>query len=145
MSHDNLLHRSCPHRNVTDDGRIVCRMIRAGDNEVSPHLCHDCPSRTAGCEHLRCSLQKVASSPITVRYATGRTETLEGQPARITFLQAGCAARVAPVQSPRECASCSLHSARAAATATAAAAAVASTPAPGGKVIAFPRRVAAAS
>lgn len=137
MNPNNPLPHICPQRQVADDGRIVCRLIAAGDNEVAPQLCHDCPVRTAGCAHLRCSLQKVASSPIVVRYATGRSEVLEGQPARISFLQAGCAARVAPLHSARECAACAQHSARAAAAVTA--------PAVGGKVIAFPRRVAAAS
>jgi hypothetical protein len=150
---DKLHSPTCPHRAVADDGRIYCRMIAAGDNEVAPHLCHECPARSAGCAHLRFSLQKIAAAPITVRYATGRSEILEGQPARVSFLHAACAARVAPVNSARECAACRLHSARTVSLPAAVAASAGAhplpapspTPAREGKVIAFPRRVAAAS
>jgi hypothetical protein len=104
----------CSHRRVAKDSRIVCELIASGDNEVSADLCHDCPARTIDCEHLRFSLQKTVSSPIIVRYATGRVETLDDHPSHITFLRAACAQRVAPIGSPRECAGCALHSARAA-------------------------------
>jgi hypothetical protein len=141
----------CAHRNVAKDGRIVCDLIASGDSEVSTSLCHDCPARTIACEHLRFSLQKTASSPITVRYATGRVEILDDHPSHIAFLRAACAERVAPINSPRECAGCTLHSARVAAPAlvttpvSAAVAASESRTACGGKVIRFPGRVAVAS
>lgn len=154
----NSSSQICSHRSVAKDGRIVCDLIASGDNEVSASQCHECPARAIACEHLRFSLQKTASSPITVRYATGRVEILDDHPSRIAFLRAACAEKVAPINSPRECAGCRLHSLRSAQTATPAGA-VAAAGAPlapatatsdsraacGGKVIRFPGRVAAAS
>jgi hypothetical protein len=141
----------CAHRSVAADGRIVCDIIASGDSEVSANLCRDCPAKAIACEHLRFSLQKMASSPITVRYATGRVEVLDDHPPRIAFLRAACVEKVAPINSPRECVGCALHSARGCVST------VAATPAPvvqappvpvagaatmfGGKVIRFPGRV----
>ncbi len=158
----NPVSQICSHRSVAKDGRIVCDIISVGDNEVSASLCHDCPARAIGCEHLRFTLQKLASSPITVRYATGRVEILDDHPSRVAFLRAACAEKVAPVNSPRECAGCMMHSLRSqcsARTASPVAAGISAeaplSPAPalpdsraaasGGKIILFPRRVAAAS
>ena len=105
------LSQTCPHRNVSDDGRIICKMIGVGDNEVIPLLCRDCPMQAISCDHLRCSLQKIAPTPITVRYVTGRVEILDNEPAQVTFLRAACVKRVMPVNSPVKCAGCGLHSA----------------------------------
>lgn len=131
----------CLYRSVGQDGRIVCKAISVGDNEVSPNLCRECPVKMIGCDQLRFSLQKVASRPITVRYVTGRTEVLDDQPPRITFLRAACAKTVAPVSSPVECGRC-VHRCETVAASVVAPAAGANAQ---GKVIAFPRRVAAAS
>jgi ABC-type Fe3+-hydroxamate transport system substrate-binding protein len=131
----------CPYRSVGQDGRIVCKAISVGDNEVSPNLCRECPARMIGCDQLRFSLQKVASQPITVRYVTGRMEVLDDQPPRIAFLRAACAQKIAPVNSPAECAHC-LYRCDSAAVPVVASATVTSGQ---GKVIPFPRRVAAAS
>jgi hypothetical protein len=142
----------CSHRSVAADGRIVCDIIASGDSEVSANLCHDCPAKTIGCGHLRFSLQKMASTPITVRYATGRVEVLDDHPPRIAFLRAACAERVVPINSPRECVGCALHSARGCASAAVAVATpaarapqttapgAAAAPVEGGKVIRFPGR-----
>jgi len=132
---------TCLHRGVAQDGRIVCKAITSGDNEVSPNLCRECPVKAIACDHLRFSLQKVASRPIMVRYATGRTEILDDQPPRIAFLRAACAEKATPVNSPVECARCALHSQNAARPIAAPAAVAVGE----GKVIPFPRRVAAAS
>ena len=132
---------TCPYRSVAQDGRITCKAIASGDNEVSPNLCRECPIKAIACDHLRFSLQKVASRPITARYATGRVEVLDDQPPRIAFLRAACAEKVVPINSPIECARCALHSPHTTIPVT-----TPSTVAVGeGKVIPFPRRVAAAS
>jgi hypothetical protein len=131
----------CPSRSVAQDGRVICGAIASGDNEVSPNLCRECPVKMIACDHLRFSLQKAASRPITVRYATGRVEILDDQPARIGFLRAACVEKVVPVNSPIECVRCACHSQNASVPVAAP-----STVAVGeAKVIPFPRRVAAAS
>ena len=107
--HDRSVNGLCEHRNVAADGRIVCAKITLGDNEVSPNLCRNCPAETIACHHLRFSLQKSSPSAIVVRYASGRTEVWNDEPPSVSFLRAACAARVAPITSPRECAACSLH------------------------------------
>ena len=94
------LSQTCPHRNVSDDGRIICKMIGVGDNEVIPLLCRDCPMQAISCDHLRCSLQKIAPTPITVRYVTGRVEILDNEPAQVTFLRAAWDAL--PPPAPRQ-------------------------------------------
>jgi hypothetical protein len=99
----------CEHRSVAADGRIVCAKITLGDNEVSPNLCRDCPAKTIACQHLRFSLKKSSPSAIVVRYAGGRTEVWNDEPPSISFSRAACAAKVAPVTSPKECAACSLR------------------------------------
>jgi hypothetical protein len=142
---DRLVNRTgnglCQHRSVAADGRIVCAKITLGDNEVSPNLCRNCPAKTIACRHLRFSLQKLCPSAIVVRYAGGRTEVWNDEPASVSFVHAACAAKVAPITSPRECAACSLR--------------LTTLPQPqvrqegvrpkarGGKVVAFPQPVAA--
>jgi hypothetical protein len=110
---DRLINRTgnglCEHRSVAADGRIVCAKITSGDNEVSPNLCRNCPAKTIGCHHLRFSLQKSSPSAIVVRYAGGRTEVWNDEPPSISFLHAACAAKVAPIAGPKECAACSLR------------------------------------
>jgi hypothetical protein len=110
---DRLINRTgnglCEHRSVAADGRIVCAKITSGDNEVSPNLCRNCPAKTIACHHLRFSLQKSSPSAIVVRYAGGRTEVWNDEPPSISFLHAACAAKVAPIAGPRECAACSLR------------------------------------
>jgi hypothetical protein len=99
----------CEHRSVAADGRIVCAKITLGDNEVSPNLCRNCPAKTIACRHLCFSLRKSSPSAIVVRYAGGRTEVWNDEPPSISFLHAACAAKVAPISSPKECAACSLR------------------------------------
>ena len=99
----------CEHRSVAADGRIVCAKITLGNNEVSPNLCRDCPAKTIACQHLRFSLEKSSPSAIVVRYAGGRTEVWNDEPPSISFSRAACAAKVAPVTNPKECAACSLR------------------------------------
>jgi len=102
--HDRSVNGLCQHRSVAADGRIVCAKITLGDNEVSPNLCRNCPAKTIACHHLRFSLQKSSPSAIVVRYVNGRTEVWNDKPPSVSFLRAACAAKVAPITSPRECA-----------------------------------------
>ncbi len=135
-------NKLCAHRSVTCDGRITCKKIVEGDNEVSPNLCRDCPARQIGCDKLGFSLRKSSPSPIVVRYGNGHSEVWNDQPPRITFLRAACAARIAPISDPRQCAACALR--------TAGEPVLEEIPLPrkvarGGKVIPFPQRVAVAA
>ena len=106
------LGTTCPHRSVAGDGRIICAKIVAGDNEVSPNICRDCPARQINCDKLRFSLEKSSPSPIVVRYGNGHSEVWDDEPARITFLRAACAAKIAPISEPRQCAACALRAVR---------------------------------
>jgi hypothetical protein len=127
----------CDYRSVDKDGRIICSKIADGDREVSPNLCRECPAKQVGCDHLRFTLSKSAPTPIVVRYATGRVEVWNNDPPGLRFQRAACAAEVAPVHSAAQCLSCAMRSCRVAVGVEPAARA--------GKVIPFPRPVAAAS
>ncbi len=96
---------SCQHRTVAKDGRIVCARIVEGDNEVSPNVCRDCPSRLVNCSHLRFSLRQISPSPLIVRY-NGRTEIWDDGPCELSFERAACASRVVPIYGPQSCATC---------------------------------------
>jgi hypothetical protein len=136
-----LTSKICQYRSVDRDGRIICKKIVKGDNEVSPNICRDCPARQIACDKLRFSLQKFSPSPIVVRYGNGHSEVWGDEPARITFLRAACVAKVIPISDPRQCAACALR--------TVGEPVLEEIPVPrvatGGKVIAFPQRVAAAA
>ena len=136
-----LTNRICQYRSVGRDGRITCKKIVEGDNEVSPNLCRDCPARQINCDKLRFSLQKSSPSPIVVRYGNGHSEVWNNEPARITFLRAACVAKVAPISDPRQCAACALRTAGEPVLEEVLLPKVARR----GKVIAFPQRVAAAA
>ena len=136
-----LTNRICQYRSVGRDGRITCKKIVEGDNEVSPNLCRDCPARQVSCDKLRFSLQKSSPSPIVVRYGNGHSEVWNNEPARITFLRAACVAKVAPISDPRQCAACALRSVAEPVLEEVLLPKVARR----GKVIAFPQRVAAAA
>ena len=134
-----LTNKTCAHRSVARDGRIVCSKITDGNNEVSPNLCRDCPARQVGCDKLRFSLEKSSPSPIVVRYGNGHSEVWNDEPIKIGFLRAACAAKTAPISDPRQCAACALRAVGEPV--------LEEIPLPkvarGGKVIAFPQRVAA--
>lgn len=133
---------SCQHRTVSKDGRIVCRKIAQGDNQVSPNVCRACPFRAINCAHLRFSLCQTSPSPLIVRF-NGRTEIWNDDPPELRFERAACAARVVPIEHPRACAACAL---RQPAQAPAEAPARRARPANGrGKVVAFPGREVAAA
>lgn len=136
-----LTNKICGHRRVDGDGRIVCQKIAEGDNEVSPNLCRDCPARQVGCDKLRFSLEKFSPSPIMVRYGNGHTEMWNDEPARLSFLRAACAARIAPISDHRQCAACALRTARESVLEEISRPQAAA----GGKVIPFPQRAAVAS
>jgi len=98
----------CEHRSVAADGRIVCRKIAWGENNVSPSLCRSCPSQAVNCAHLRFSLRHSSPSSLLVRFS-GRTEVWTDDRPALEFQQAACALQVMPLHSPRSCASCSLR------------------------------------
>jgi hypothetical protein len=98
----------CEHRTVSKDGRITCRKIVEGENEVSPNVCRTCPHRAVNCSHLRFSLRQTSGSPLIVRF-NGRTEIWDDDPPELRFEQAACAARVIPIESARACAACPLR------------------------------------
>jgi hypothetical protein len=95
----------CPHRTVSKDGRVVCLKIVEGDNKVSPNVCRTCPIKAADCIHLRFSLRLTSSSPLIVRF-NGHTQIWDDEPPEVRFHQAGCAARVRPIDHPRICSNC---------------------------------------
>ena len=144
-----LTSKVCTHRGVDGDGRIVCKKITEGDNEVSPNICRDCPAKQVSCDKLRFSLEKSSPSPIVVRYGNGHSEVWNDEPPRISFHRAACAAKIVPINDPRQCAACALR--------TAGEPVLEEIPLPrvarparrkvarGGKVIPFPQRVAAAA
>jgi hypothetical protein len=99
---------TCEYRTVAKDGRIVCSKIVEGDNEVSPDVCRTCPIKAVNCAHLRFSLKQITPTPITVRY-NGRTEVWDDDPAEVRFEQSACAAKVMPIQHPKQCVGCALR------------------------------------
>jgi hypothetical protein len=103
--------RPCQHRSVSEDGRVTCDKIVIGDNEVSPRICERCPAIVCNCQHLRFSLEKIALTPVTVRWASGRMEVWDDQPPHVSFVRAACALKTTPVLSPVDCPACaSRHS-----------------------------------
>jgi hypothetical protein len=101
--------KPCPHRKVDESGRILCGLIRTGDREVSVNLCRACPVPQINCQHLRASMAKKVSTPITVRYATGRVEIWDDEAPTIGFRRAACAEKTMPIRSPRDCVGCPLR------------------------------------
>jgi pyruvate/2-oxoglutarate dehydrogenase complex dihydrolipoamide acyltransferase (E2) component len=101
--------KPCQFRQVDTSGRILCNLIKGGDREVSVNLCRACPVQAINCQHLRAGLQKQVSTPITVRFATGRVEVWNDAPPTIEFKQAACAAKTMPIHSPRDCVGCPLR------------------------------------
>lgn len=101
--------KPCPHRTVDSGGRILCGLIKTGDQEVSVNLCRACPVPQINCQHLRAAIQKRTSTPITVRYATGRVEVWDDEVPSVGFKQAACAVKTMPIHSPRDCSGCPLR------------------------------------
>ncbi|HZQ05167.1 MAG TPA: hypothetical protein VFD70_01220, partial [Anaerolineae bacterium] len=105
--HEGL--KPCQFRQVDAHGRILCHLIKGADREVSVNLCRVCPVQQINCQHLRAGLEKHVSTPITVRFATGRVEVWDNDPPTIDFKQAACAAKTMPIHSPRDCAGCPIR------------------------------------
>lgn len=103
---------TCSHRKVDDGGRILCGLIKGSDREVSIELCRACPVPQINCQHLRAAMQKTISTPITVRFATGRVEVWDNEAPTIGFKQAACAVKAMPIHSPRDCTGCPLRMAQ---------------------------------
>ncbi len=131
--------RSCEHRTVSREGRIICQRIAEGDPEVSPNVCRDCPFRQVDCTHLRFSLRITTPSPLLVRF-NGRTEVWDDGPPRLAFARAACAERAVPIRGPHSCGDCPL---RTPLGDEAAECATSRSPAAVGKVVPFPAREAA--
>lgn len=100
----------CEYRGVSEDGKVTCRKIARGDQEVSLAICEACPAAACNCGHLRFSLQKESDSTVVIRYGNGRTEVLESGPAGVRFSKAACAALLRPVDTRSDCADCPLRS-----------------------------------
>jgi hypothetical protein len=102
---------SCEHRSVSKDGRIVCKKIVEGDTpdgQVSPNVCRACPFKAVNCAHLRFSLSQHTPTPLIVRF-NGRTEVWDDESPEVKFEQAACAAKVTPIQHPKQCTGCALR------------------------------------
>lgn len=104
----NLGTSPCEHRTVSKDGRIICGKIVEGDNSVSPEVCRSCPVKAVNCSQLRFSLRQTTPSPLVVRF-NGHTEVWDDDPPELQFEQAGCAAKVMPIDQPRACVGCALR------------------------------------
>ena len=100
----------CEYRGVSEEGKVTCRKIARGDQEVSLALCEACPAAACNCGHLRFSLEKENDSTVVIRYGNGRTEVLEGSPAGVRFSKSACAALLRPVDTQRDCTTCPLRS-----------------------------------
>jgi len=133
---------TCEHRTVAKDGRIVCSKIVQGAAEVSPNTCRTCPFKAINCAHLRFSLEQTEPRRLVVRH-NGKTEVWDDEPPEVRFERAACAARVLPIDHPKQCAGCALRQP----------AQPVETPAPrrrrvaaaGAKVVPFPQREAVAA
>lgn len=101
--------KPCQFRQVDTHGRILCQLVKGGDRQVSAELCRACPVQSINCQHLRAGLEKQISTPITVRFATGRVEVWNDAPAAMSFKQAACVAKTIPIHTPRDCAGCPLR------------------------------------
>lgn len=101
--------KPCHFRQVDPHGRILCNVIKGGDREVSVQLCRACPVSQINCQNLRAGLEKKVSTPITVRFATGRVEVWDDAPPTVEFKQAACSAKTMPIHSPRDCAGCPIR------------------------------------
>ncbi|MCG3141073.1 MAG: hypothetical protein HDKAJFGB_02243 [Anaerolineae bacterium] len=101
--------KPCQFRQVDAHGRILCQLVKNGDRQVSAELCRACPVQAINCQNLRAELEKQVSTPLTVRFATGRVEVWNDAPTAIAFKQAACAAKTIPIHSPRDCAGCPLR------------------------------------
>ncbi len=99
----------CQHRGVSEDGKIVCRKIARGDQEVSLALCEACPAAGCNCGQLRFSLEKESESTVVIRYGNGRSEVLEARPEALRFLKAACATLLRPIDTAFDCATCPLR------------------------------------
>lgn len=98
----------CPHRTVSDDGRVLCRKVIERDNAVTPELCGDCPFSAIDCAHLRFTLSLSSGSPLMVRF-NGRTEVWEDEAPKVTLHRAACVAKVSQVDRRSACTGCSLR------------------------------------
>jgi hypothetical protein len=101
--------KPCSLRHAEEDGRVVCKKIVQGDNEVGPNICRACPVMAINCTHLRFTLQKITSTAILVRYGNGRSEVWAADPPRVALARGACAAKVMPIDGPKACAGCTLH------------------------------------
>jgi hypothetical protein len=100
----------CQHRNVSEDGKVICQKIARGDQEVSLAICEACPAAQCNCGHLRFSLEKEGDTAVMIRYGNGRTELLEGGPSGVRLTKSACAAQLRPVDTRKDCVGCPLRS-----------------------------------
>jgi hypothetical protein len=100
----------CQHRGVSEDGKVICRKITRGDQEVSLAICEACPAAECNCGHLRFSLEKEGDCAVIIRYGNGRSEVLEGGPSGVRFTKSACAAQMRTIDTHRDCVGCPLRS-----------------------------------
>ena len=100
----------CEYRGVSDEGKVTCRKIARGDQEVSLAICEACPAAACNCGHLRFSLEKESDSTVVIRYGNGHTEVLEAGPGGVRFAKSACAALLRPVDTHSDCTTCPLRS-----------------------------------
>lgn len=100
----------CQHRAVSEEGKVTCRKITRGDNEVSLATCEACPAAQCNCGHLRFSLEKECEWSIIIRYGNGKTGVLESGGTGVRFAKSACAAQLRPVDTRADCTACPLRS-----------------------------------
>jgi hypothetical protein len=99
----------CQHRGVSEEGKVTCKKIARGDNEVSLTICEACPAASCNCGHLRFSLEKESDSAVVIRYGNGKTEVLEAGPSGVRLTKSACAAQLRPVDTRSDCVGCPLR------------------------------------
>lgn len=100
----------CQHRGVSEDGKVVCRKIGRGDQEVTLSICEACPAAACNCGHLRFSLEKEGDSPVVVRYGNGRSEVLDRGAQGVRLTKSACAVQLRTVDTRHDCNGCALRS-----------------------------------
>jgi hypothetical protein len=101
----------CEHRQEIAGGRVICRKVAQGDAGVSATLCDTCPAALVQCPHLQFTLRRHAPAPIVVRHPDGRTEAWDDLPPAMRFEGATCALYREAINTPADCAGCTLRGA----------------------------------
>lgn len=106
---EQAMLKPCQYRSVSEEGQLVCAKIARGDREVTAEICGACPVAAIDCKHLRFSLEKQQGGTIFVRYANGKSEVWNGEPAGVRLQRAACALLCVPLSGPATCLGCVLR------------------------------------